>query len=238
MAFSPVDAARDAHKPLLLDAFCCAGGATRGYQHAGFHVVGVDTEPQSEYCGDEFYQADAISFITEHGHKFDAIAASPPCQRYSPLNAYNHKDYPDLIAPVRKTLRAAARPYVIENVAAASPELMNPVMLCGSMFGLTVYRHRLFETSFPLPTPIHPAHAARCVRNGYLPTVDRPFMTITGGKHSHSWREAANTAMETPWMRTIRQVCEAIPPAYTRYIGTHLLSFLGLFGLVAAQGVA
>lgn len=130
-------------------------------------------------------------------------------------------------------MRATGRPYVIENVEAAVPELHHPRLLCGPMFGLRVYRHRLFETNWELPVPPHPAHAARCARNGYPPTVERPFMTITGGRHSRAWQNAAADAMGMPWIRVpasgdikrgIREVCEAIPPAYAQWIGHALLS--------------
>lgn len=177
----------------ILDAFCCAGGAGEGYRRAGFEVVGVDIEPQPNYQAGEFIQGDAIEFILEHGREFTAGHGSPPCQLYSPLNAYNHKTYPDLIAPTREAFRQVGLPYIIENVEAARPELRDPVMLCGPMFGLRMYRHRLFETSFPVEAPLHWDHEHLCSRNGYLPTLERPFMTITGGRHSAAWRESCGS---------------------------------------------
>jgi len=213
-------------RPLkALDLFSCAGGAGYGYHLAGFQVTGVDINPQPNYPF-QFVQADALEYVADHGAEFDLIHASPPCQAYSPLNAYNHKVYPDLISPIRPLLQATGRPYVIENVEAARSELLDPVMLCGPMFGLRMYRHRLFETGggLDLPQLEHPAHTALCVRNGYLPTPERPFMSIHGGKHSRAWLEAAKVAMGTPWVRTIREVCEAIPPAYTEYIGGHAVA--------------
>lgn len=214
-------------KPRLLDLFCGAGGAARGYADAGFDVVGVDIEPQPDYPF-EHHVGDAVQFIRDHGDDFDLIHGSPPCQAYTPLNAYNHKVYPDLIAPTRAAMLATGRPYVIENVEAAAPELEAPALLCGQMFGLRVYRHRLFETNWELATPTHPAHTAICTRNGYLPTPEKPFMTITGGRHSRAWQNAACDAMGMPWIkvpsggdikRGIREVCEAIPPAYAQWIG-------------------
>lgn len=222
-------------RPRLLDLYCCAGGAARGYQLAGWHVTGVDIQPQPNYCGDAFVHGDAIAYLLEHGHEYDAIHGSPPCQAYSPLNAYNHADYPDLIAPTRDALIQVGRPWVMENVVQAP--LRNPTILCGAMFGLGMYRHRGFETSghWTLDAPAHPSHAARCARNGYLPTADRPFMSIHGGKHSLVWQRAACDAMGTPWLRVlpggdvqagIREVCEAIPPKFTEYIGTRLMAAL------------
>jgi site-specific DNA-cytosine methylase len=92
--------------PVLLDLFCGAGGAARGYQMAGFRVVGVDIKAQPRYAGDEFQQADALAFVAEHGREFDAIHASPPCQAYikglSAMNRRRPVDYPRLIEPTRR----------------------------------------------------------------------------------------------------------------------------------------
>ncbi len=196
-----------------------------GYHQAGFDVVGVDLDAS---CGEEypftFVHGDAIEYLLAHGAEFDLTHGSPPCQAYSPLNAYNHKTYPDLIGPTRDAMLKVGRPYVIENVEAARPEMRDPVMLCGPMFDLPMYRHRLFETSFPLVAPEHRPHAALCTRNGYLPTPQKPFMTITGGRHSKAWQRAAAQAMGTPWITTIRGVCEAIPPAYAHWIGQRALA--------------
>jgi DNA (cytosine-5)-methyltransferase 1 len=220
----------------LLDAFCHKGGASMGYHLAGFDVVGIDIDDMNDAYPFEFVQGDAVRFIEEHGAEFDAIAASPPCQAYTPLNAYNHKTYPDLIAPTREALLVTGRPYVIENVEAAAPELKDPIMLCGPMFGLRMYRHRLFETNWPLTAPAHRAHVELCSRNGYLPTEERPFMSIHGGKHSKAWQRAAAEEMGMPWLAVkdggdtkaaVRAVCEAIPPAYTEYIGTYLMARVG-----------
>lgn len=211
-----------------LDLCCCDGGATRGYQLAGFKVTGVDVNEQPRYCGDDFVRGDAIEFLERHGHQFDVVVGSPPCQHDSPLNAYNHKSYPQLIEPMREGMRRAGRPYVIENVETAGYRLIDPVMLCGPMFGLSIYRHRLFESSAPLTVPAHGPHLWLCTRNGYLPTPARPFMSIHGGKHSRAWALKAAEVMGVPWVvdadtkRSIRSVCEAIPPAYTEWIGRQL----------------
>ncbi len=232
---TPIRPPRAGTRPRVLDLFCHRGGMAMGYHQAGFDVVGVDLDAS---CAEEypftFVHGDAIEYLLAHGHEYDLIHGSPPCQAYTPLNAYNHKTYPDLIAPTRTAMRAVGRPYVIENVEAARPEMVNPVMLCGPMFGLRIYRHRLFEASFPLAPPPHPAHVARCSRNGYLPTPERPFMTITGGRHSKAWQRAAAEAMGTPWITTIRGVCEAIPPAYAKHIGQAALAMLAQAPEVAA----
>ena len=232
---TPIRPPRAGTRPRVLDLFCHRGGMAMGYHLAGFDVVGVDLDAS---CAEEypftFVHGDAIEYLLAHGHEYDIVHGSPPCQAYTPLNAYNHKIYPDLIAPTRTAMQAIGRPYVIENVEAARPEMVNPVMLCGPMFGLRMYRHRLFEASFPLAPPPHLAHVARCSRNGYLPTPERPFMTITGGRHSKAWQRAAAEAMGTPWITTIRGVCEAIPPAYAKHIGQAALAMLAQAPEVAA----
>ncbi|WP_406078187.1 SAM-dependent methyltransferase [[Kitasatospora] papulosa] len=216
----------------VLDTFSCSGGMAMGFHLAGYDVTGVDINPQPHYPF-TFIQGDAIEYIRAHGHEYDLIHGSPPCQDYSNLNAYNQKAYPRLIAPTRAAMIATGRPYVIENVEIAGPELIDPITLCGPMFGLNVYRHRVFETNWPLTAPAHPKHVARCTRNGYLPTPQKPFMSIHGGRHSRAWQNAAADAMQMPWIKVpaggdiplgIREVCEAIPPAYSHWIGDQFLT--------------
>src|SRR5512146_881208 len=121
--------------PRLLDLFCGAGGAAMGYHRACFEVVGVDINPQPHYPF-EFHQADALTYPLDG---FDVIHASPPCQDYTIASLYhrmNGKTYPDLIEPTRKHLMRSSSVWVMENVPGAP--LINPIMLCGSMFGLEV----------------------------------------------------------------------------------------------------
>ena len=207
------------HRPRLLDLFCCAGGATRGYQLAGFHVVGVDIEPQPDYCGDEFIQDDALEFPLDG---FDAIHASPPCQSFTAYRRKGHgvgDGYPDLIKPVRARLEQSGLPWVIENVAGAP--LRNAVMLCGSSFGLDVRRHRYFESNVPLTAP--PCdHSWQTPR--FPPATNRTNLrrTVEVGV----WRiplEVQQRAMGIDWM-PLRSLSEAIPPAYTEFIGRQLLA--------------
>jgi DNA (cytosine-5)-methyltransferase 1 len=135
----------------LLDLYCGAGGAAMGYHRAGFEVVGVDINPQKHYPF-EFHQGDAIEYLREQGKEFDVIHASPPCQRYSKsVKKINRKNHPDLIFNTRTQLITSCRPYIIENVP-GSP-LINPIVLCGTMFGLDVKRHRLFESNAILTNP-------------------------------------------------------------------------------------
>ena len=156
----------------LLDLFCGAGGAARGYQQAGFYVVGVDINPQPRYAGDEFVQADAMTYPLDG---FDAIHASPPCQHYSIMRNLpwlRDKEYPALIEPVRELLKLSGVPWVIENVygarrSARRPDGMQAGWLCGQMFGLPILRHRMFETSFFWLQPSHIPHWGT-VRNGRM----------------------------------------------------------------------
>ncbi len=145
-------------RPRLLDLFCGGGGASEGYRLAGFDVVGVDHLPQRHYRGGAFVQADALDFVRAHGHEFDAIHASPPCQAYSSLRSLQPtKEYPDLIPATREALIATGKPHVIENVPGAPLGGGDTylLMLCGTMFGLAtpdgraeIWRHRLFETNW------------------------------------------------------------------------------------------
>jgi DNA (cytosine-5)-methyltransferase 1 len=205
-------------KPKCLDLFCKAGGMTRGYQLAGFHVTGVDIEPQPRYIGDEFIWADVMTLDVEWMKQFDLISASPPCQRYSVATPIgNRNNHPDLIEPVRKMLERAGRPYVIENVPLAP--LKYSFELCGVMFGLKVYRHRRFETSFFVLSPPHQPHPEILLRQGAGPTKGG-YMTVCG---HFKGQEAARAAMGIDWMNR-DELAEAIPPAYSQWIGEQFLN--------------
>jgi len=218
-------------KPRLLDLFCGAGGAARGYQQAGFYVVGVDIKPQPRYAGDEFHQGDALG-MAFYLRGFDAIHASPPCQRFSDLAKRNGnaEAWPDLIAPIRERLDAWGLPYVIENVEGAP--LLAPTVLCGTQFGLRVLRHRLFESNEKLddgPTNLvphpkkHPLCYTRDKRKAHYGKLNemQDFVSVNGGGNCSI--AAARDAMGVDWM-TKAEINEAIPPAYTRFIGEQLLS--------------
>lgn len=203
-------------RPRILDAFCGAGGAGMGYSLAGFDVVGVDIKAQPRYPF-PFIQSDALDYIAAHGHEYDAIHASPPCQAYSVLKSLSAKKHPDLLPATRTALEGTGRPWVIENVPGAP--IRSGVQLCGTMFGLRVYRHRWFETGMLLMQPPHPKHVAKCDgkkrRSHYL---NGGFVTVTGDVGS--W---AGVAMGIDWM-TGNELSQAIPPAYTKYIGAELMA--------------
>lgn len=211
----------------LLDLFCGAGGAAMGYHRAGFdEIVGVDHVEQPRYPFD-FVQADALEYVAEHGREFDVIHASPPCQRYSVATAIHGRgrveEHPDLVAQTRFLLDETKLHYVIENVPGAP--LANPLMLCGSMFGLRVLRHRLFECRPPIIfAPASCNHWATLPPSkGVYHTLDQYDM-ITCVGHNFS-AESGRIAMDISWM-TRDELAEAIPPAYTEYVGRQLLRVL------------
>ena len=201
-----------------------------GYQRAGFDIVGVDIDPQPNYPF-EFHQGDALQYLEAHGHEFDAIHASPPCQGYTTMSN-KHREaqavWPRLIAPTRELLRETGRPYVIENVAGARKHLISPVVLSGGMFGLGVDRPRLFETNFPIVAPPYRRpdpvigvygrhHDGRRLWSRKDGTELRAAKTLTEGR----------LAMGIGWMFW-RELTEAIPPAYTQYIGAQLIEHLAV----------
>ncbi len=226
----------ETHRPRLLDLFCGAGGAAMGYHRAGFDVVGIDVKPQPHYPF-PFVQADALDFMREQGSSgwgfdgFDAIHASPPCQRYSDLahrngNAHEH---PDLIGPVRELLEVTGLPYVIENVEGAPLE--DPVTICGTALGLGVdgyrlRRHRLFESNLRI-------QGSPCCCDDDRPVIDvsgggPTFKIRADGKGGRTYKgtaDQARAAMGIDWM-TKAELNEAIPPAYTELIGAQLLSHI------------
>lgn len=210
----------------LLDLFCGAGGAAMGYHRAGFdRIVGVDNVYQKRYPF-EFVQADALEFLAAHGREFDVIHASPPCQGYSrcrflPQNA--DKRYPKLIEPIRRLLRSIDATYIIENVEYAPLE--NFIMLSGLHFGMHIIRRRKFEIwpHYMLEPVPHKKPNRKCVAD--ISEFDRGqygFISVYGDRFSVP---VAQKAMGIDWM-TRKELAQAIPPAYTEYIGTQLLRIL------------
>lgn len=209
-----VDGHPSIKRPKLLDLYCGAGGCTKGYQRAGFYVVGVDNLPQPHYCGDEFIQADALEYLQNNNvAEYVAISASPPCQAYSRATAWrgDRATHPDLIAVTRQALLDVGVPYVIENVQEARRLLINPIMLCGSHFGLPVRRHRYFEAPV-LGLVLSPTCQHR----------DSDYAHDHGGKQTETqYRDA----MQCEWM-TVQEARQAIPPAYTRWLGQQIIKYI------------
>ncbi len=209
-------------RPRLLDLFCGAGGAAMGYHRAGFDVVGVDVKPQPNYPF-EFVQMDAIEAARQVAigglGGFDAIHASPPCQEYSSAGKANKvtlgKVYADLYEPTRDLLEQTGLPWAIENVTAAPSR--SGVLLCGSMFGLPIQRHRYFETSELLLSPFVCNHAPDAITiTGHSP------QRWLGGARKTVPPAEYQAAMGIDWMR-VRELVQAVPPAYTEFVGAHLM---------------
>ena len=208
----------------LLDLFCCEGGAGMGYHRAGFEITGVDIEPR-KLNPHPVIEADAVEYLLAHGHEYDAIHASPPCQSYSRSFKHMATPQPMLIDAIRDALKATGKPYVIENVVGAplanASDLFgnHGVELCGTMFGLEVYRHRLFETSFPIHAPRPCNHD----RHGMNPhnVAGRKRIYERHGKGCPEKRWAQEMGVE--WMSR-NGAREAVPPIFTEYIGRELLS--------------
>lgn len=222
--------------PELLDLFCCEGGAGEGYRRAGFNITGIDHERQTRYPG-RFIQWDALEFVKKYGHRYDAVHASPPCQKYSRSKHTHSKEHPDLLQPTRDALEELGKPYIIENVYGA--DMTNIVTLCGATFGLTatdtdgtplvLRRHRLFESNEWL-------WPAECEHLGY---VDRGYKIAgvygagcrtqesakeRGGGYTPS-KEVAERLLGIDWM-SAHGLTQAIPPAYTEYLGKQLIEIL------------
>jgi DNA (cytosine-5)-methyltransferase 1 len=234
-------------RPLLLDLFCGAGGAAMGYHRAGFDVVGVDIVDQPDYPF-RFIQADALDLlrgvpcfiaprtlsledvaeITEllRPENYDAIHASPPCIRWTalPLTIEQRERHPDLITPLRPLLTATGLPYVIENVPRAP--LIGPALICGAAMGLKVIVHRNFEANWPLMSYGCACPKDATTRRGFVNR--RPRGPLVSGRKSprrgeSHWREAAGLDHLTG-----QAARNAIPPAYTEYIGRQLLDHLAV----------
>ena len=227
-------------RPRLLDLFACEGGASVGYSRAGIDVHAVDLDANRLARNPHMHAiADAITYVAEYGHLYDAIHASPPCQGYTRGNAGKVTAWPKLIPAVREALEATGKPYVIENVTDAAPEMVNPVALCGCMFDLSTIdtdgvrihlkRERMFETNWRL-TALRPCdhdgiewwagayggarrdkYEAKYVRKGgYVPREKAVVKALLGVEHDMTWNG----------------LFECIPPAYAEHIGTQLAALL------------
>lgn len=210
----------------LLDLFSGAGGAAVGYHRAGYEVVGVDICPQPNYPF-EHHVGDALQFLADHGGEFDVIHASPPCQVHSTLVKaspyYDPSNYLDFIPQTQIALELLNKPYVIENLPTST--LRRDVRLCGLMFGLHVFRHRIFQCGGWLPIePPHIAHKGHRVagrRHGRWHEGDMVsvYGNGSGDNSIGNWQHA----MGISWTNERREIAEAIPPAYTQYLGEQMM---------------
>jgi DNA (cytosine-5)-methyltransferase 1 len=221
------------HRVRILDLFCGAGGAAVGYHRAGFEVVGIDIKPQPNYPF-RFWQGDALDTDNWPDFPIDAIHASPPCQAFTAYKRTgNVGEYPHLIEPTRHLLKTSGLPYVIENVQGAPLE--DPILLCGSMFDMDIQRHRLFETNWQLDPPDWPCRHRIWGRDRYPGGRSKERTGTSRGLvrstvEIGSWDiplERQKQAMDVDWM-TLEELSEAIPPAYTEFIGQRLLERLAV----------
>ena len=212
-----------AFRPKLLDLYCCGGGAGHGYEQAGFDVTGIVIEPQAKHKN-RFIQADAIEHLKSHWREYDAIHASPPCQAYSTASMQFRiagKEYVDLIEVTRIELQKTGLPYIIENVP-GSP-LINPIELCGAMFGMKTYRHRLFESNIKLIAPEHPKHINKNAKMGRKP-LNGDFIQYVG--HFSGVKEVQEmTGLH--WLGQ-HELAQSIPPQYTKHLGLQLMDAMSL----------
>lgn len=230
-----IAAARD-RGPVLLDLFCCAGGAGKGYSDAGFQVIGVDIDPQPNYPF-KFFQADAVEFAEDFGPLFDVIHASPPCQTFSRTKTLHDNEHPDLIEPTRQALVASGKPFVIENVVGAP--LIDPIKLSGQHFNMTaadvdgvplkLVRHRLFESNVELEVPDE-FHANKQIQTasiygaggGWTPK-HRDNPDRRGGYIPHT--DVIRELLGIDWMNK-HELSQSIPPKFTEFIGRQLLAHI------------
>jgi DNA (cytosine-5)-methyltransferase 1 len=229
-------------RPRLLDLFSGAGGASVGYHRAGFDVVGVDNQSKvGKHYPFEFHQADALDYLADHGHEFDVIHASPPCQAYSITRHSHSKQHPDLLPATRDALVGLGGVYVIENVPGAP--MPGALVLCGSEFGLRAYdpasdrtltlrRHRLFESNVFLMG----AGGCSCAADRAAGRIGGVY---SGGSSDRSHAREVRHGGYTPdggvrqrlmgidWMPA-DALAQAIPPVYTEHIGLQLVAALEL----------
>jgi len=209
----------DIRRMRVLDLFCCAGGAAMGYHRAGFEVIGVDITPQPRYPF-EFIEGDALKILKSLDlSEFDLVHASPPCQYDAAITRGTNRrlrhTYPNLYPETQAALAESGVPYVIENPA-ARPDMV----LCGEMFGLEVIRHRRFELGGWLaPAPEHRRHRGRVAGMRHGVWYSGPYFAVYGSGGGKGTVAQWQRAMGIDWTDVRREIAEAIPPAYTEYIG-------------------
>lgn len=202
----------------VLDLCCCSGGASMGYWLAGFNVVGVDIAPRPRYPF-EFVQADAIEYVAAHGHRYDLTHASWPCQYGAAItlgtNAHLRETYPNLLPAGRAAMLTTGRPYVIEN-----PEARPDITLCGTQFGLPILRHRRLEVHGWTPMAIpHTPHRGRVRGWRHGEYHEGQYLAVYGKGGGKATVPEMQAALGITWTDVHEELTEAIPPAYTQFIG-------------------
>lgn len=228
-------------QPVLIDFYCCGGGASEGFHRAGFDVLGIDNEPQPRYRFEfaRMSALDALDILNGGGKiEFDtgrligaedvaAYVGSPPCKVHTSLKPFSASHHIDLIPDTRERFRASGKPYIIENVPGAP--LIDPVQLCGTAFGLgaqcidgwrNLKRHRLFESNVPLIGTECP---------GDHGDVIGVYGVGGGGWQTRGYKgyaDESREAMGIDWLPQ-KYLSQALPPVYAKYLGHQLLAALG-----------
>ncbi|GGT62469.1 DNA cytosine methyltransferase [Streptomyces lateritius] len=225
---------RDGHRPLLLDLFCCAGGAAMGYRCAGFDVHGVDIAPRPNYPF-TFTRADALEHLAAliasgEIERYAFIHSSPPCQGKCSLTVGTNRSqgwggvHVDLVAETRVLLEASGLPYVIEQPNGKA-EIRKDLTLCGEMFGLGVLRHRNFELGrWSAERPEHVPHRGRVRGWRHGEFFDGPYVAAYGNGGGKPSVAELQAAMGITWTDVREELTEAIPPAYSQWIGRAFLT--------------
>ncbi|MYS06347.1 DNA methylase [Streptomyces sp. SID6041] len=223
-----------APRPRLLDLFCCAGGAATGYRRAGFDVLGVDIAPRPNYPF-TFVQADALEYLanliaTGEIERFAIVHSSRPCQDKCNLTVGTNRSrgwgstHVDLVAPTRVLLEPSGLPYVIEQPNGRA-EIRKDLTLCGEQFGLGVLRHRNFELGrWSVTRPAHVPHRGRVRGWRHGEFFDGPYVAAYGNGGGKPTIPELQTAMGITWTDVREELTEAIPPAYSHWIGTQFLT--------------
>ncbi|GGT99388.1 DNA cytosine methyltransferase [Streptomyces lateritius] len=225
---------RDGHRPLLLDLFCCAGGAAVGYRRAGFDVHGVDIAPRPNYPF-PMHQGDALAFLAEliasgEIERYAFVHSSPPCQAGCALTVGTNRSqgwgraHVDLVSETRALLEASGLPYVIEQPNGRA-EIRKDLTLCGEMFGLGVLRHRNFELGrWSVHKPEHIPHRGRVRGWRHGEFFDGPYVAAYGNGGGKPTISELQVAMGITWTEVREELTEAIPPAYSQWIGRAFLA--------------
>ncbi|URN16120.1 MULTISPECIES: DNA cytosine methyltransferase [Streptomyces] len=225
---------RDGDRPRLLDLYACAGGAAMGYHRAGFDVTGVDIAPRPNYPF-PLIQGDALDVLTalvDSGEieRYAFVHTSPPCQAACALTVGTNRsqgwggNHVDLVAPTRELLDTTGLPYVIEQPNGRA-KIRKDLTLCGEMFRLGVIRHRNFELGgWSIEQPAHLPHRGRVRGWRHGRFHDGPYVAAYGNGGGKPTIPELQSAMGIDWTDVREELTEAIPPAYTRHIGTAFLT--------------
>jgi hypothetical protein len=221
-------------RPRVLDLFSCAGGAAMGYHRAGFEVDGCDIVDRPRYPF-AYHRGDALAYLadliaTGAIERYTLVHASPPCQASCSLTVGTNVSqgwggsHTDLVATTRDLLDATGLPYVIEQPNGKA-RIRKDLTLCGEMFGLGVLRHRNFELGrWATAQPVHPRHRGYVRGHRHGVRRDGPYVAAYGKGGGKATVREMQHAMGITWTDVREELTEAVPPAYTRWIGHAFLT--------------